>query len=149
MPVEPQRKLVSESPYRDATPRPQRGTIVSVKIAVTPQKKYTEDGHIILLGYMQDAEVEVVFKRDVAIRPLLTHLNQMIQVSRARHKAVGQPPPNASNLHCPLNIEGVWRVRLAFDENDMPVRRYQLHAARWRVSRADGSEQIGGQRKEA
>ena len=149
MPIEPQRKQLSDAVYPAPAPRPQRGAVVSVQIAVTPQKKYTEDGHIILLGYMQNSEVEVVFKRDVAIRPLLTHLNQLIQVARARATAAGEPPPNASTLRCPLNIDGIWRVRLVFDRNDMPMRRYQLHAMRWRVKRADGSDQIGGQRREA
>ena len=147
--MEPQRRTLSDTPYQEGATRQERGTIVSVQVAVTPQKKYTEDGHIILLGFMGTSEVELVFKRDEAIRPLLTHLNQLINVTRSRHSAAGLPPPNASELRCPLNVEGVWRVRLYFDNNDMPVRRYQLHAARWRVRRADGAEQIGGRRREA
>jgi hypothetical protein len=147
--MEPQRRTLSETPYQGGVARPQRGTVVSVQVAVTPQKKITEDGHIILLGYMENAEVELVFKRDEAIRPLLTHLNQLINVTRSRHTSAGLPPPHASDLRCPLNVEGIWRVKLYFDQNDMPVRRYQLHAARWRVRRADGAEQIGGQRREA
>ena len=70
--MEPQRRTLSETPYQGGVARPQRGTVVSVQVAVTPQKKITEDGHIILLGYMENAEVELVFKRDDAIRPLLT-----------------------------------------------------------------------------
>lgn len=147
--MQAQRKPISEPLYQGTTPPAERGTVVSVQVAVTPQKKHTEDGQIVLLGYMQDSEVEVVFKRDVAIRPLLAYLNKLIQVSRARNSAEGKPPPNASTLRCPLNIDGIWRVRLVFDQNDMPVRRYQLHAMRWRVRRADGTEQIGGQRREA
>ena len=147
--MDPQRKNAAETPYAVPAPPQQRGAVVSVQIAVTPQKKYTEDGHIILLGLIQETEVEIVFRRDDAIRPLLTHLTQLIQSCRARHKAAGLEMPNVSTLRCPLTVEGVWRVRLAFDNNDMPVRRYQLHAARWRMRRMDGPDQIGGQRRQA
>ncbi len=144
-----QSKLGAVAPYHLPAPAPQRGPVVSVQVAVTPQKKFTEDGNIILLGFLGETEVEVVFKRDEAIRPLLTQLTQLLKTARARSAAADGQVPNASSLRCPLYVEGVWRVRLVFDQNDMPVRRYQLHAARWRVRRADGSEQIGGQKREA
>ena len=108
-----------------------RGPVVAVRVDVTPQKKNGENGDIILLGHVGDAEVEVVFKKDETIRPLLARLTQMMRAARAKSVALGEPQPNASTVRIPLNVQGAWRVRLQFDENDMPVRHYQLLAARW------------------
>ncbi|MCV6591776.1 MAG: hypothetical protein OIF48_02410 [Silicimonas sp.] len=147
--MEPQQKLAKEPTYAVKAQRQARSNIISVQVDVTPQKKTTKDGNIVLLGYLQDTEVEVVFKHDGAIHPLLTYLNQMIKVSRSRASAAGRPAPHVSNLRCPLNIEGFWKVRLIFDTDDMPQRRYQLHATRWRVRRTENGESISGQRQQA
>ena len=110
-----------------------RGPIVSVSVDVTPQKKEDQNGDIILLGHVGTAEVEVVFKRSEAMRPLLTRLTQLLRAARARSVASGDPVPHAADLRIPLEVHGAWRVRLQFDEDDMPVRHYQLLAARWRM----------------
>lgn len=110
-----------------------RGPVVSVKVDVTPQKKDGEDGDIILLGHVGKSEVEVVFKKNEAIRPLLARLTQLLRAARAKSVATGTPHPNVSDLRIPLNVQGTWRVRLQFDEDDMPVRYYQLLAARWNM----------------
>ena len=51
-----------------------------------------------------------------------------------RAVAEGTAEPKASDLRLPLQIEGAWQVRLHFDQNDMPVRHYQLVANRWRAT---------------
>ena len=104
---------------------------------MTPQKKENAEGDIVLLGHLGKSQVEVVFKRNEALRPLLTLLTQMLRGARAKAVAVGEVPPNVSELRLPLQVDGAWRVRLHFDADDMPVRHYQLVANRWR-SRSSG-----------
>ncbi len=137
MALHEQRKERSESGFLPVDTGPRTGPLVSIQVDVTPQKKENQDGDIILLGHLGKSEVEVVFKRSEALRPLLTLLNHLLRAARAKAVAAGTAAPNVSELRCPLQVEGAWQVRLHFDENDMPVRHYQFVASRWR-SRASG-----------
>lgn len=136
MSLREQRDGRSETPLLPVDTGVRTGPMVSVEVDVTPQKKENENGDIILLGHLGKSEVEVVFKRSEALRPLLTLLTQLLRAARAKAVASGEAPPNVSELRCPLRVEGAWRVRLHFDENDMPVRHYQLLANRWRSRNA-------------
>lgn len=133
MALQERRKERTESGFLPIDTGPRTGLLVSIQVDVTPQKKENQDGDIILLGHLGKSEVEVVFKRSEALRPLLTLLNQLLRASRAKAEAAGTSPPNVSELRCPLQIEGAWQVRLYFDEDDMPVRHYQFVASRWRT----------------
>ena len=137
MSLQEQRGTRSEQGFLPVDPGARTGPLVSVQVDVTPQKKENAEGDIILLGHLGKSEVEVVFKRSEALRPLLTLLTQMLRAARAKAVAAGDVPPNVSELRLPLQVDGAWRVQLHFDADDMPVRHYQLMASRWR-SRSSG-----------
>lgn len=124
-------------PARSPVPVPppsQTGPLVTVRVGLTPQKKQTPTGDIVILGYVQQSEVEIVFKRDNALIPLLTRLAEMVKFTRTQSEAAGKPMPHVSGLRCFLDVEGAWRVRLQVDDDEIPVRRYQLLVNRWRMT---------------
>ena len=137
MSLQEQRDARLESGFLPIETGSANGPLVSVQVDVTPQEKENAEGDIVLLGHLGKSQVEVVFKRNEALRPLLTLLTQMLRGARAKAVAVGEVPPNVSELRLPLQVDGAWRVRLHFDADDMPVRHYQLVANRWR-SRSSG-----------
>jgi len=110
------------------------GPLVTVRVALSPQKKQLPNGDIVLLGYVQNAEVEVVFKRDNALIPLLTRLADLVKFARTKCEDAGQSMPHVSELRCGVDVEGSWRVRLQVDDDEIPVRRYQILVNRWRIA---------------
>ena len=133
----PQKQVLQpDTTYPPVVPQSQPGDTVAIQVSVTPQKKVTPEGEIIILGYVQHSEVEVIFKRDQSIMPLLHALYQIIQAARRRSAETGKPMPHVSYLRCPLHVEGKWRVKVDVDDDEMPIRRYQLLATNWRLKRA-------------
>ena len=108
--------------------------LVRVRVALSPQKKQTPNGDIVILGYVQQSEIEIVFRRENALIPLLTRLANLVKFTRAKCEAAGKPMPHVSELRCGVDIEGSWRVRLQVDDDEIPVRRYQLLVNRWRIA---------------
>ncbi len=110
----------------------QPGPLVRLRVGLTPQKKQTPSGDIVILGYVQKSEVEIIFKRENALIPLVTQLAELVKTARSKSEAANLPMPHVSALRIPLDVEGSWRVRLQVDEDEIPVRRYQLLVNRWR-----------------
>ena len=110
------------------------GPLVTVRVALSPQKKQTPNGEIVILGYVKQSEVEIVFKRENTLIPLLTRLTELVKFARKKCESVGEPMPHVSELRCGVDVEGSWRVRLQVDDDEIPVRRYQLLVNRWRIA---------------
>jgi len=123
-----------------------RAGIVQVTVAVTPQIRSTRDGDLVLRGYVDEKEIEVVFpaSRQAQVTPLLRQLQQKVRVIRQEEVSKGGLSL-VDAIKQQLRIDGIWRVRLLAEINGMPVRRFQLVAARWRFHDADGVLHVGGE----
>lgn len=118
--------------------------IVQITAEVTPQRRRTKQGDLILRGFIQEKEIEVVFPghRSTAAAPLLQKLQANIH--QARHESTGSASNLAALSRLKLKIDGVWRVRLLTEQQGMPERRFQFIAARWRFRGSNGVEQAFG-----
>ena len=122
-----------------------RSGIVQIAVEVTPYRRRSPNGDLVLRGFIENKEIEVVFpgRRQVEAAPLLTHLQQQAKVVKRSLDGADRLAV-VGNTRQKLRIDGVWRVRLLAEENGMPVRRFQLVAARWRYRGANGVEHLCG-----
>ncbi|NNE80921.1 MAG: hypothetical protein HKN18_11690 [Silicimonas sp.] len=122
-----------------------RSGIVQVVVEVTPQSRTTRDGDLVVRGFVGKKEIEVVFpgQRQLEAAPMIQRMHQRLQAKR--RELVGADPLSiVSGLRQRLRIDGIWRVRMLAELNGMPVRRFQLVAARWRYRSAEGVEHLCG-----
>lgn len=122
-----------------------RNGTVPVTVQVTPRRRRTSIGDLILRGFIGDKEIEVVFpgRRQAAAVPLLQRLQ-----TRLHHRTLDAPkatPISATDaIREELRVDGAWRVRLINEQDASPERRFQLIAARWRYRGSDGVDHVFG-----
>ncbi len=123
-----------------------RSGTVSVTIQVTPQRRKTPLGDLVLRAFIDGKEIEVVFpgRRQAAAVPLLQRLMSKRQMAQA---ALTSTPgaTKQDNTRMQVKVDGAWRVRLMNEQDAKPERRFQLVAARWRYRGPDGVEHVFGQ----
>ncbi|MEO0943579.1 MAG: hypothetical protein AAFY06_01880 [Pseudomonadota bacterium] len=122
-----------------------RKGVVRVSVEVTPEMRHLPEGDIVLRAYTNNKEIEVVFpndRREAALQ-LVTRLRRAVERGKAKIR-LEQKEPKPRELRQPLHVEGVWNVRLMEEQHGLPVRRFQLVAARWRYMGIDGLVHVDG-----
>ncbi|MGR3514072.1 MAG: hypothetical protein ACU0GG_15035 [Paracoccaceae bacterium] len=122
-----------------------RSGTVSVEVKVTPQRRKTMTGDLVLRGFIEGKEIEVVFpgRRQAAAVPLMQRLMSKHHLAKMGEGKNGVPAqPEAT--HMVLKVDGVWRVRLMNEQDAKPERRFQLVVARWRFRGPDGVQHVFG-----
>lgn len=122
-----------------------RKGVVRVSVEVTPEMRSMPEGDVVLRAYTNDKEIEVVFpndRREAALR-LITRLRHAVERGKAAIR-LQQKEPKPRELRQTLHVEGVWNVRLMEEQHGLPVRRFQLVAARWRYTGTDGLVHVDG-----
>ena len=122
-----------------------RSGTISVKVQVTPQRRKTPMGDLVLRGFIGGKEIEVVFpgRRQAAAIPLLQRLLSKRQLESLQGDK-DQPSRSQDQVRMDLKVDGAWRVRLMNEQDARPERRFQLIAARWRYRGPDGVEHVYG-----
>ena len=121
-----------------------RTGVVQVLVEVTPEWRRSPQGDLMLRGFIAEKEIEVVFpgRRRVAAAQLTQRLQKNVEQAKQVAKVAGRPP---SMIRQKLTVDGIWRVRLLAEQQGMPVRRFQLVAARWRFRGDDGIVHVDGE----
>lgn len=122
-----------------------RSGTVPVTVQITPHRRKTPMGDLVLRGFIGGKEIEVVFpgRRQAAAVPLLQRLHAQIQKHKMDTK--DKDAPNSAHFgRCELRVDGAWRVRLMNEQDAKPERRFQLVAARWRYKGPDGLDHAFG-----
>ena len=122
-----------------------RSGTVSVTIHVTPQRRKTPLGDLVLRAFIDGKEIEVVFpgRRQAAAIPLLQRLMSQQQMQKGGSTAKSAAA-SGETTRMQLKVDGAWRVRLMNEQDAKPERRFQLVAARWRYRGPDGVEHVFG-----
>ena len=144
--LQPIRQKAIQDPidYREAALHFRSGT-VPIDVEITPQRRRTPLGDLVLRGFLGEKEIEVVFpgRRQAATIALLQRLQAKVQLEKLDPKS----PKGAAAMGAirqKLRVDGAWRVRLLNEQDAAPERRFQLVAARWRYRGADGVEHVFG-----
>jgi hypothetical protein len=118
---------------------------VPVTVDVTPQRRRTPMGDLVLRGYIDGKEIEVVFpgRRQAAAVPLLQRLMAKLQLAKLQSGA-DEKSAERTDVRQQVRVDGTWRVRLMNEQDARPERRFQLVAARWRYRGPDGVEHVHG-----
>jgi len=121
-----------------------RSGTVSVRVRVTPERRKTPMGDLVLRGFIEGKEIEVVFpgRRQAAAVPLMQRLmskHQLAKIDQGKELAAQQ-----GQVQMELKVDGAWRVRLMNEQDAKPERRFQLVVARWRYRGPDGVEHVFG-----
>ncbi len=115
---------------------------VCVTVQVALQWRRSSQGDIVMRGFVGGKEIEVVFRGQ--------RRNGALQLAQRLHESVtkpkaGQPSSgDRAELRPTLVIDGVWRARLMAEQQGIPVRRFQLFAARWRYHGPHGMVYVDG-----
>lgn len=122
-----------------------RNGTVPVSVHVTPQRRKTPLGDLVLRGFVGGKEVDVVFpgQRQTAALPLLQRLVAKVKLQQMDPKSQKEETVSGE-IRQILKVDGAWRVRLMNEQDAKPDRRFQLVAARWRYRGADGVEHVFG-----
>ena len=116
--------------------------VVRVRLEITPLRRKTSRGDILCIGFIDDAEIDVIIpgrrKRDSGI--LVAHLDKLVHAANREALRQKRPPHPPTSIRYPLVADGVWRVRVE-DETDQVQRRYQFLMANWTVQ----GQQFGDQ----
>ena len=121
-----------------------RSGTVAVSVHVTPQRRKTPMGALVLRAFIDGKEIEVVFpgRRQAAAVPLLQRLVSKQQMQKTGSSQPGGAQQDRTRME--LKVDGAWRVRLMNEQDAKPERRFQLVAARWRYRGPDGVEHVFG-----
>lgn len=122
-----------------------RSGTVPVTVDVTPQRRRTPMGDLVLRGFIDGKEIEVVFpgRRQASAVPLVQRLMAKQQLSKITAASDDMGAGHAQ-VRQRVRIDGTWRVRLMNEQDAKPERRFQLVAARWRYRGPDGIEHVHG-----
>lgn len=145
MAMSERQRVVSVNPVLDENYLFKSGT-VRVAVDVAPEWRRSPLGDLMLRGYIAEKEIEVVFsgRRLAAAAQLAQRLNKIVDKIKSAANSSGRTP-SSTDLRQKLHIDGVWRVRLLAEQHGMPVRRFQLVAARWRYRGPDGVVHVDGE----
>lgn len=118
-----------------------RAGTVPVAVEVTPERRKTPLGDLVLRGFIDGKEIEVVFpgRRQAAAIPLLQRL-----MAKVKMRELDPASRAGGEVRQTLKIDGAWRIRLMNEQDAKPERRFQLVAARWRYRGSDGVEHVFG-----
>jgi hypothetical protein len=133
----PERRIAyPEDPVRVEDRTLFRTSLVRITVEVTPERRRSSRGDLILRGYVAGKEIEVVFpgRRHAAAVPLLHRLQQILQRMADRK----------TRAALAVRIDGCWRVRMV-ERDGLPDRHFQLVAARWQFRGPDGREHLHGE----
>lgn len=124
-----------------------KGSIVTVRLELTPLRRTSKRGDLVCVGYFTEKRVEVIFpgRRRNEARELEMALDEFTREKARQASSMGVPAPHASKLRFPIEIEGVWRVRLDEPEEDELERIYQFMVGRWLFTDSSGREISGGE----
>ena len=144
----PDRRQANE----DVTPKSEdwgifKNSTVSVRLALTPLRRETSRGDLLVAGYLDDSRVEVVFpgRRRDAAQALEEALDKFARKETTAAQSRGTSLPHATHLRFPLHAEGIWRTRIDEVEEDDLERIYQFMAARWTFHTENGEEKSFGE----
>ena len=114
-----------------------RSGMVNITVELTPERRRSSRGDLVLRAYVAEKEIEVVFtgRRHAAAVPLLHRLQHLLQ-------AAGQGDKRPSIT---VRIDGVWRIRMMAERDGIADRRFQLIAARWHFEGRDGIKHLHGE----
>ncbi len=117
--------------------------VVDVALKITPIRRITSRGDVSCIGFMDDKEVDVIFpgRRSSQSAALIKLLDDMVLASNETAVRERRPMPSPIHIRYPLKAEGTWRTKTT--EDDVPEKRYQFLAARWRVA-GPGGERVFG-----
>lgn len=144
MPVPERLRAIPENP--DVEDHLFNTGLVKVQVDVTPEWRRSPQGDLMLRGYIGGKEIELVFhgRRQAAATRLVHWLLQRVEQAKRAAKAAGRSPA-LDEVRQKLVVDGVWRVRLLAEQRGMPLRRFQLFAARWRFYGTDGVVHVDGE----
>ena len=122
-----------------------RKGVVHVELDVTPEMRDLPDGDLVFRAYINGKEVEMLVpaERRLEALQLAKDLRQSVERGKAAIRLQGQEPKRNA-FRQKLHVDGVWRARLLEQDQGIPIRRFQMIAARWRYRGADGNARIGG-----
>jgi len=114
-----------------------RSGLVNINVDLTPERRRSSRGDMVLRAYVGEKEIEVVFtgRRHAAAVPLLHGLHHLLQASSGIE----------SRPSIKVRIDGVWRIRMMTDRDGIADRRFQLVAARWQFEGRDGVKHLHGE----
>ena len=114
-----------------------RSDLVNISVDLTPERRRSTRGDMVLRAFVAEKEIEVVFtgRRHAAAVPLLHRLQQLLQA-----EAESDARPSIR-----VRIDGVWRIRMMAERDGIADRRFQLIAARWHFEGRDGVKHLHGE----
>lgn len=114
-----------------------RGPLVNISVDLTPERRRSFRGDLVLRGYVAGKEIEVVFtgRRHAAAVPLLHRLQALLQAA----------VPDGKRPSLGVMIDGIWRIRMAAERDGIAARQFQLVAARWHFAGRDGIKHLHGE----
>jgi hypothetical protein len=116
-------------------------------VTLVPHIKRSSRGDLVVRGYLNDKqEIFVVFAGRRAKNAAAIEARIKAMFARAKQAAAkaGTRPPEINDIRLPIRVEGAWRSRFQRDISGWDHRSYQLLAARWAFSDADGVTNLGG-----
>ena len=116
--------------------------VVRVRLDVTPLRRKTSRGDLLCIAYIEDSEVDLIIpgRRCRDCGPLVRHLDSLVHTANREAAQAKRPPRPHTMLRFPLVADGVWRVRVE-DEKEQIERRYQFLMSSWTVH----GQSFGGQ----
>lgn len=114
-----------------------RGPLVNILVELTPERRKSSRGDMVLRAYVAGKPIEVVFtgRRHAAAVPLLHRLQALLQTVE----------PDGPRPRLKVAIDGIWRIRMAAERDGISDRRFQLVAARWHFAGRDGIKHLHGE----
>lgn len=108
--------------------------VVRVRLDVTPLRRKTSRGDVLCIGFFEESEIDVVIpgRRSLESGPLTAQLDKMVQAASREAARQKRPPYPPTALRFPLDAEGIWRIRIE-DEQEQIERRYQFLLSSWTV----------------
>ncbi len=123
-----------------------KGGVVEVAFEVTPLRKRTTRGDMLVMGFISGVEIEVIFpgRRRASTGPLLSRLDQLVRQANREAQQAKRPAPSMTQIRYPLKAQGTWRTRIHRDPHDIVDRTHQFLIARWMMRDGAGIERVYG-----
>lgn len=123
-----------------------KGGVVDVAFEVTPLRKRTTRGDMLVMGFINGVGIEVIFpgRRRASTGPLLSRLDHLVRQANREAQQAKKPTPSMMQIRFPLKAQGTWRTRIHRDPHDIVERTHQLLVARWTMRDGAGIERTYG-----
>ena len=108
--------------------------VVRVRVEVTPLRRKTSRGDVLCIGFFEDSEIDVIIpgRRSRESGPLIAQLDKLVHAANREAAQQKRPPFPPTAIRFPLVSEGIWRVRVE-DDQEQIERRYQFVLSSWCV----------------